>query len=738
VRYDWGVSGPLALAAALALSALAHESWAGLPVGNGFAAAVYDTGLARVTSLRDHVYARPSTDTLTREWLGEIFFGLRAGGANAWASELAVIDADVWGDTGVVRVEQGFGDLHLTQYFFVSFAADQPHLCALAVATNRGTTPLADAAIFAFVDARVGAGADGTEGEQIVWSEGAFEERGPAGLALLGPLAPPTRHGASPEDPYARVAAGERLVDVDDSGPGDDVTAGLEWDLAGLAAGTSRTVGFVLAVRADGDRAAAAAGLVALTGRTAAEVLADAAADWAGFGARVREPDGLSAAERRVYRRSLALLRMAQVREPATATTRPTGQIVASLLPGMRNTTVVRDHVSSVRALVRAGLLAEAQSGLEFLLGASAGVYAADVGEPYALSVHGYTGDGVEAGGGGPDGALLGIDGWGLALGALAEYVEAAGDDALVLGHAGAVFDRTADVLYRRVDVDDTYLLRADSSIWDGARRKHTFTQAAAVWGLRGAAHLATRVGDTRAEQYAAVADLYADAIALRLVDPSTHVLRSSREETAAFLDGAVVEAFTWDVLPPDGEVALATLAALRAGLWLPATERGYRRSDDGAAADERESVLVDLFLATAARRAGDAAHADELMAWVTTQADANAGLIPDSFHPESADFVAPGPVVGLGAGAYVLALWARADAAGEATAPPADCGCRLLRPAALGPGWLLVAALAGLALVRARGRARVALPSWPVDGCLTAHRRLYNGRSARARRSSR
>ncbi len=675
-----GAAGGVAALVALA-SVAPHASWSKLPTSNGFAAAVYDVAHARVTSLREHLYARRDAATPTRELMYDFYFGLRAGGANAWLGE-SPVDAAGWDDdvdgAGVVRVVQHQGDLRATQYFFAPFQVDAPALVAVVSVTNTGAAPAADAALFALANLHVGGGAGGTQGESIVWTNGAFEERGEgARLVLLRALgAPPWHHATTPVNPYLLVKNGARLVDADASGVVDDAVSGLEWDLGGLAPGETRTFGLVLAVAPDGDRAALDAALAPLLAQQALAVLATERAGWKAFFARAVQPEGLSADERAVYRRQLAVLRMAQVREPNAADARPYGQIVASPPPGGWNVTWVRDQAYAVRALVRARLHAEARAALAFVLGGSAGEYEAYVGAPYALSVVRYHGNGHEESDWNADGPNVELDGFGLTLGALDEYVTASGDESLLAQHAEAIFARTADVLVHLLE-PATGLIAADSSIWEshwdhGARQHYAYTQATAAWGLRAAAHLATRRGDAAAAAtYAASAAALATSLAARLVDPANHVLRGSLEQVDHYLDAATVEAFNLDVLPADGKAALATLDALRTSLWLGLTGHGYRRNDDGGAYDEREWIVMDLRIALAARRAGRATHAAELIAWVTAQARANRDLIPENFHPFTADYAGEVPMAGFGAGAYVLALFERADATPPPPPPP-------------------------------------------------------------------
>jgi MYXO-CTERM domain-containing protein len=707
-----------------------HASWGTLSWSNGVAAGAYDTAARRLRSFREHLFARLDEHTATRELAYDAYFGLRAGGQNVWLPARPLAEAGYEGDTGMARIVQTHAEVRATQWFFSPFATDAAAIAMVIEVENTGDAPLVDAAVFSLQNVRVGGG-EGTSSESIAWIGDAYEERGERGLIVHRALPAPSVRACSPGNPYQSVLDGARLTAGTESGTRDDAVAGFEWDLAGLAPGQRRTFAVVLAHRGDGDRRALDAALSPLAGAPAALLEAERAG-WAAFHARAAEPAGMSADERAVYRRQLAVLRMAQVREAG----RGRGQIVASLPPGQWNISWVRDQAYAVTGLVRAGLHDEATQALRFVLGADAGRYVCCdrdggpwVGVPYAISVVRYLGDGTEESDWNDRGPNIEFDGFGLVLANLADLVTTTGDDALVRDHAAAIFERTADVLVGLIE-SDTGLVRADSSIWethwyDGGRRHHAYTQATTVHGLRAASLLADRVGRAEdAVRYRAAADRVATAIAARMVDPTTQVLRSSLEETTRHLDAAGIEAFNWDVLPAGGAVARATLDAFRAGLWNGAVGHGYRRNDDGGDYDRREWIVVDLRIAQALRRAGRAAEADALIAWITDQARLNFDLVPENYDRTTGDYQGEVPMVGFGAGAYVTALWERGPGSGQPGspdagpdapdagapdagpgAPPADgdgdgCGCASSQaPAA----WLAVATLAALRRRRRR-----------------------------------
>jgi GH15 family glucan-1,4-alpha-glucosidase len=648
----------------------AHASWSTLSFSNGFGAGAYDTQRRRLVSLREHLYAARNENTRTRELMYDTYLGLRVGGANVWLTDRPVVEAGYDEGRGIATVVQTFGDARVTQHVLMPMDVDAAAMVVVVEVTNTGDAALSDAALFSLHNLHVGGGGGGTDGERIQWQGGAYEERGEAGLVLVRGAPTPDAHACSPSNPYVTVSGGGRLSDVADSGTMNDAVSGLEWDLTGLAAGATRTFALTLAHRADGDRAALDASLAVLDDDPAT-LLADARAEWDAYLGAALTPPGLSADEASVYRQQLSVLRMGQVREPGGGF----GQVVASLPPGMWNITWVRDQAYALFGMIRAGLYQQARDALAFWWNADAGDWVCCddqggpwVGQPYALSVVRYHGDGTEETDFNERGPNVEFDGFGLALMAMADYVEATDEDALLTEHAGDVFELTADVLVSLIESDGAAagLLRADSSIWethwyDGGKRHFTYTQATAVAGLRAAARLADRAGRRDdAGRYRDAADALAAAVASKLVDPATDILRSSLEETSSYLDGAAIEAFNWGVLPRDHAALPATLDAFRAGLWNDVVGRGYRRNDDGGEYDRREWIVIDLRIARAARLAGRHDHADALVAWVTEQARLNFDVVPENFHRITGDYEGEVPMLGFGAGAYVTALWER------------------------------------------------------------------------------
>ena len=67
--------------------------------------------------------------------------------------------------------------------------------------------------------------------------------------------------------------------------------------------------------------------------------------------------------------------------------------------------------------------------------------------------------------------------------------------------------------------------------------------------------------------------------------------------------------------------------------------------------------IVIDLRMATALRRAGRTDEAAALVDWIAQQARGNFELVPENFDRTTGDYAGEVPMVGFGAGAYVLAL---------------------------------------------------------------------------------
>jgi GH15 family glucan-1,4-alpha-glucosidase len=714
---DYG-GAVLTLLHILPLAVAAHTSLARIPSGNGFGTAIYDASRARLVGLREHTFQYVDYGVPTRDLLYDAYFGVRAGGEQAWLTERPVASAER--EAGVITVQQLFGDLRATTTFFAPLAIAAPSVVMVLELKNEGARPVDDVRAFTLHNVRLGDG-DGTQAQRVDWDAGtqSYVQRSLTSgrRMLIRSVTPPSRHTVTPQNPYPIVQGGGLFPDTDSSGDTNELASGFQYDLGTLAPGESATVAVVLAYH----RFADVAQLANLTGSyigagRPAELVAAERAQWDAWLARARMPAGLSADERRLYRQQLSVLRMAQSREPNDEATgyRPYGQIVASVRPGRWDISWVRDACYAIAALARAGMFAEARAGLEFMLRATANEYQRYVGRPYLLSVVRYFGRGREESDFNQDGPNVEFDGFGMFLWAASEYLNLGGDPEFLERWWPSMAEGIADVLVSLVETE-TGLIQADSSIWEvhwdnGARQHFTFTTLFAVVGLERAALWADGRDGARAERYRQAARTLRSGLLGGLVTPD-QVLRPSLEQRGT-VDASVVDAFNLGVVDPKSAMAGATFAALRQALFLPVTQRGFKRNQAGGEYDEREWVIIDLRMAVALWRAGRMEEGDALLGWVRDQALVNHDLVPEQYDQNTADYVGEVPMAGFGAGAFILATWERAAALEGVGGAGCACslGQRSPRSAVWGLAAMLLVGLPWLAQ-RARRRRAVYLP---------------------------
>jgi GH15 family glucan-1,4-alpha-glucosidase len=346
----------------------------------------------------------------------------------------------------------------------------------------------------------------------------------------------------------------------------------------------------------------------------------------------------------------------------------------------------VRDAVYAVVALARIGHHAEAKLALNFFLDADAGKYKSFVGNvDYRISTVRYYGNGEEeADYSGQPTPNIELDGWGLVLWGARAYVDASGDAAWL-----DETTRKGDTVYAALrngvaepliaNLETQGMVIAEAGIWEvhwGNREHFAYTTAAAARGLCDMAALARRHGDLDdRDRYKMYADKASEALRTLFVDQDG-VIAGSIEKLANgsnYHDGAVVEAFTWSLVDITSSIATATLGEMS---FLQTPVGGYKRIEGSSDQyDSDEWILIDLRAAEAFHRAGQTPRADALVDFVTAQARVNYDLVPELYNPNAASgaigrYTGSIPMVGYGAGAYMLTSLARAGQS-EFT----DCG---------------------------------------------------------------
>jgi hypothetical protein len=384
--------------------------------------------------------------------------------------------------------------------------------------------------------------------------------------------------------------------------------------------------------------------------------------------------------ERRLWRQSEVVLRMGQVREGNRPDRWNHGLIVASL--GEWFVPWVRDMAYATVALNRMGHRDEARRAVEAYFNARpVGRMSAALQDfPYQVSVVRYFGDGAEEPFFTMEGATnIELDNWGLVLWALGDV--ACGSDPAWLTapreHRGSLYASARDYivtpLFGNLDpCGEGKIVAADTSIWEEHQpdAKHfAFSAAAAIVGLREFATLAERTGDASAR------DRVQSELALLQTGfdrayASTGRLRGTLEPGEKNdVDGAALAAINLGV-PVSRAVLERTVAAMDV---LRVASGGWRRvrcqyTDPKIFEywyEREEFVFTDLDMAQTSWRLGRRTEGDAILDRLTAKAALDHHLIPEMyvavdcelFHGAIGDPTGAGPMVGYGAGAYILAL---------------------------------------------------------------------------------
>jgi hypothetical protein len=391
------------------------------------------------------------------------------------------------------------------------------------------------------------------------------------------------------------------------------------------------------------------------------------------------------ASERHLWRQSETMLRIAQSREPNRPDRYGNGLIVAALPDGAWFTPWVRDMAWSTVALARMGHRDEARAALLAYFNArpTSKMRAQVNGADYQVSVVRYFGDGAEE----PFFTIEGstnieFDNWGEALWALGEYLRKFDDPALLkeATNRGPLYESARDFIVRPMMANtDKYggglIVGADTSIWEERQKdaKHfAFSTAMAIVGLREFAAVAKRAGDERARLQAVetqkLLQMGFDAAFIRGGKLHGTLEPGIKND----IDGALLPIINFGVVR-DPAVIRDTVDRMK---LLEVVSGGYRRvrstyTDPSIYEywyEKQEFLFVDFSLAELDRRLGREARADAMLGRIVDKAAADHNIIPEMyvavpcklFPGKIGDPTGAIPMVGYGAGAYVLHLLER------------------------------------------------------------------------------
>ncbi len=375
-------------------------------------------------------------------------------------------------------------------------------------------------------------------------------------------------------------------------------------------------------------------------------------------------PKGLTPKEKNVFEQSIAFLKMAQVGQNEVYL-KAKGQILASLPPGIWNICWIRDASYSVRALTRLGLYTEAKNALLFFLNAESNHYKSfkhtdgkeyGIGNDYQISVCRYFGIGKEESDFNADGPNIELDGFGLFLSALCDYVEKTGDKALFEDNYKTLKNRVAFILVNSVGGNG--LIRKESGSWERhlPGKQYSYTSITAAKGLKDFAAMAKKFGHAEYEKYSSASELLVKDIQKNLVINNSFIkgcAESGSPKDHEYYDAATFDYFNFF---PEGNSRLFALHYDEYKRNVGAGKgRGFFRVNNGDWYDKQEWVFLDLRAALALKKFSHFKESDALVKWVTDQAAMNNNMIPELFNEKTAGYEGAIPMAGFGAGSYIL-----------------------------------------------------------------------------------
>lgn len=665
------------------------RTWNYLTTGNGHGFQFFDTNKNKITHFLEapYRYLRPRPDPRSdgfgrRNLAYDFYFGIKGGQGAGWLQAGKAGDASYVEETNIIKVPISLSGVDAETYYFAPFGFEGNAMIAVLKAPNASDG-------FALFNFHLGDGSPDTPNanSERLWllSDGkTVAESGPGGGAMLYvPLTSLSQ--ADCENVFTKVNSGLGLGNKTDCAGNDVVPA-----FAAKLDGGTMAVAMLFAENETAAESLLQRFKTWVANRNASKLLSDALAEWSAW--RKPVPENLALCtedEKKLWRQSEAVLRMGQVREPNRSNRRNNGMVLASLPPGEWHTGWVRDGLYAIVALARMGHHAEAKMGLDFLLNAApSGKFSSYVSEAqYRVSVCRYFGNGEEeADYSGQTTPNVEIDGWGMTLWAARQYVDASGDTGW-LSEKTSLGPTVYETLYGgvaealRKNTETTGIAKADSSIWEvhDENKKHfAYTSLSTIRGFCDFARLADRANQTvNADTYRGLAKRAREGFFAAFLDRDG-AIAGSIEELAQnqYLDGAVVEAFTWNILKDSeylGRTGKATLDVLGR---LRVESGGFKRNDDGRSSyDNNEWILIDLRMADALWRAGREGEAAGLVKMVIDKASANYYLLPELYNAVRADgavgkYAGSIPMVGYGGGAYVLTMFDRSG-----LIEPNDCG---------------------------------------------------------------
>jgi len=378
-------------------------------------------------------------------------------------------------------------------------------------------------------------------------------------------------------------------------------------------------------------------------------------------------PTGISGAEKNTIEESIAVLKMSQVNDKEIFPLSH-GQVVASLRPGVWAISWVRDASFAIEAMSKLGMYHEAKRALEFMLNAKltdqyihyVHTDGKDYGiqAPYIISVTRYFGNGREESDYNADGPNIEIDDFGLFLTAFYHYVNESGDKTFF-----EKWKNSIDTIVRAVikNINEKSIIRRESGPWEHhlPGKEFMWTSGVNARGIQLIALLNKKYGQPFEEYELAANRLYNGIIKNCLINGKYIKGNATEQRTSDhhYFDAATFELFA------NGLITDPTLFVSHMNEYDKHNRakhdplRGYIRFNSEDSYENQEWPFAGLRVAVAQKNLGSKTEAKKLINRITMFANRNNNLIPEILSNDMSMYRGAIPMVGYGAGAYILAL---------------------------------------------------------------------------------
>jgi GH15 family glucan-1,4-alpha-glucosidase len=380
-------------------------------------------------------------------------------------------------------------------------------------------------------------------------------------------------------------------------------------------------------------------------------------------------PKQVTKAERDLFEQSISVLKMSQVSDKEVLPL-SYGQILASLRPGVWAIAWVRDGAYAIQAMSKIGMFREAKKGLEFMLksrptdqyihyvhtdGKDYGI-----GVPYHISVTRYFGNGrEEADYEGNRGPNIEIDDFGLFLLAFSDYVKDSKDEVFYRKWNDIIINKVAKAIMHTTT--GANIIQRDSGPWEHhlPGKQFAFTNAVCAKGLMEIAALQKKYGLPFKEIEAGAKRIYDGIFQNYLVE--RRYFRGNAQEAKNtdyhYYDGGTFELFATGLIK-DKSLFLSHMEEFDKILIADNNpEKGYIRFRTPDSYENQEWPIVSLRVALAQKMFGNNAKAKKLIDRVTDIVSHNSNLFPEMFTLKEVAYDGAIPMVGYGAGVYIIAL---------------------------------------------------------------------------------